>query len=199
MKLTQLLMAILGTMAFSCCSCVFNNSAEKKPSAEVVVSQEGDLKQEAPALHSFLAKASIRKAWQETLIRTMLQEKAPEAWILVTYGGYADRGQYAIMQPENGEMSLYYAPPNSKSGLTRSALSSDRLKTFQQGVEGFNALEDYRKTSFDGTEYEFLYIARTESSYTTKRVFMNSLGIHPGDDAYRKLVKSFTDLAKKKP
>lgn len=189
---------LLGLLLLNCCSCVFNRASQDRGDAPQVDDTSKGSADLNPILNQFLEGAQIRKKWQKTLLSEVVKNKAQESYLLVTYGGYSDHGQFAIYTFEDARAEYHFAKPNTENGLEKQEFSEKRFEEFLGQIKGFEKLSDYRKTSFDGSEFEFLYIRKEGESYATKRIFINSLGLHKGDEQHRKLVKAFLDLKKKK-
>jgi hypothetical protein len=189
----RLLFFCLILTSLSCGSCVFSKASktpEEKPLG-VRNTANGD-----NGLEAFISSATVQKNWQRSLIEKFSTLGAKEAWILVSYSGYSNRGQFAVYDL-GSDYAFYYAAPNENTELKLIDTPKSKLDKFEEDIDAYEELSDYRRTSFDGMSYEFVHLDIEEGSLVTKRLFMNSLGLAKDqDEQHRELVATFAALIK---
>ncbi|MDA9951260.1 hypothetical protein N9D31_01670 [Oligoflexaceae bacterium] len=180
-------------LSLCCCSCVFN----KRPAdteKQVIVDRNEASQVLDKELSAFIEEGKVRPAWQKTFATRYEKEKATAAYILVSYSGMSDRGQWALVQKNDDEFSVWRAEPNqTEKYSTKDIERSDAEKEIAV-IEAAKSLKDYRRTSFDGVSYEFLILTRQGDRSDFSRIFINSLGLSDEDKSHRALVDAFNDL-----
>jgi hypothetical protein len=181
-----------GLALLSCCSCVFNKSSNAAKGEIEVEKNQAELPE---ALQDFIDKATVQKEWQKVFITQFAKGGWEKGWMLFSYAGYSNRGQSGLYK-KGEQLDYYYAVPNENSKYELLTLTEKKKDAFLKNIGQYEALKDYRRTSFDGMSYEFVTIEKKESGFDVKRFYMNSLGLHNDDKEYRALVGLFSALNK---
>lgn len=143
----------------------------------------------------------VQPEWKKKSVA--LFEASPstaQAWGLLSSSGWADNGQYFILQKSPTEPAvLYYAAPGASAWAAPQPISSAEWQIFRQGIGQAISLPPFFSAAFDGVEYDFFMLYKEGDKTQTRTLYMNNPAAFPAKAIqYNQLVEQFFALAKKK-
>ncbi len=143
----------------------------------------------------------VQPKWKNTILALFASSPTyTKGWALLSSGGWADSGQYFVLQ-KNGKVPavLYYAPPGATAWSETQPISPTQWQVFQKAMEQAQSLTPFFSQVFDGVEYEFFTLTKEGGKTQTRGVYMNNPGAFPEKAApYNQLVEHFLRLVQKK-
>ena len=143
---------------------------------------------------------AVQPKWKSNVLALFAASPShAQGWGLLSSGGWADSGQFFVLQNSPKDPAvLYYAPPGAKAWSEPRTITSAEWQIFRQGVAQAGSLSPFLSQVFDGIEYEFFTLYKDGDKTQTREVYMNNPGAFPTKAiSYNKLVERFFDLAKK--